>query len=135
MKITTFIVFPGHSVHFRYIQACYIRKKSLEAKEKAQEDARRQILTTFFATEELRLEVQRREQAAERKEAMKMLNKSLEILETKLPHLMKMLKPVSDKLSDVASNLDQVKHNLVVQVIILILILTLKFPLQGHKYF
>ena len=91
MKITTFIVFPGHSVHFRYIQACYIRKKSLEAKEKAQEDARRQILTTFFATEELRLEVQRREQAAERKEAMKMLNKSLEVLETKLPHLTKML--------------------------------------------
>merc|ERR1712147_180688 len=37
----------------RYIQACYIRKKTLEAKEKAKEDAKRQILTAFFATEEL----------------------------------------------------------------------------------
>jgi len=99
----------------RYIQACYIRKKTLEAKEKAREDARRQILSAFFATEELRLEVQRREQAAQRKEAIKMLNKSLEVLETKLPHLMKMLLPVNEKLSNVASNLDQVKHNLVVQ--------------------
>lgn len=102
----------------RYIQACYIRKKTLEAKEKAKEDARRQILTAFFATEELRLEVQRRQQALQRKEAMKMLNKSLEILETKLPLLMEKLEPVSEKLEDVASNLDQVKHNLVVQVIL-----------------
>jgi len=99
----------------RYIQACYIWKKTLEAKEKAREDARRQILTAFFATEELRLEVQRREQAAQRKEAIKMLNKSLEVLETKMPHLMKMLQPVNEKLADVSSNLDQVKHNLVVQ--------------------
>lgn len=99
----------------RYIQACYIRKKTLEAKEKAKEDAKRQILTAFFATEELRLEVQRRQQALQRKEAMEMLNKSLEILETKLPLLMEKLKPVSEKLEDVARNLDQVKHNLVVQ--------------------
>ena len=106
-------------VHSRYIQACYIRKKTQEAKEKAKEDARRQILTAFFATEELRLEVQRRQQAAQRKEAMKMLNKSLEILETKLPLLMEKLQPVSEKLADVASSLDQVKHNLVVQVILI----------------
>ena len=122
-------------LYTRYIQACYIRKKTLEAKEKAREDARRQILTAFFATEELRLEVQRREQAAQRKEAFKMLNKSLEVLETKLPHLMKMLLPVNEKLSNVASNLDQVKHNLVVQVIILLTSFTLKFSLQGYEYF
>ena len=88
----------------------------MEAKEKAKEDAKRQILTAFFATEELRLEVQRRQQALQRKEAMKMLNKSLEILETKLPLLIEKLQPVSEKLEDVARNLDQVKHNLVVQV-------------------
>ena len=122
-------------LYTRYIQACYIRKKTLEAKEKAREDARRQILTAFFATEELRLEVQRREQAAQRKEAFKMLNKSLEVLETKLPHLMKMLLPVNEKLANVASNLDQVKHNLVVQVIILLTSFTLKFSLQGYEYF
>ena len=79
--------------------------------------------------------MQRREQAAQRKEAIKMLNKSLEVLETKMPHLMKMLQPVNEKLADVASNLDQVKHNLVVQVIILLTFLTLKFSLQGHNYF
>ena len=90
----------------------------MEAKEKAKEDAKRQILTAFFATEELRLEVQRRRRALQRKEAMKMLNKSLEILETKLPTLMDKLQPVSEKLKDVARNLDQVKHNLVVQVIL-----------------
>ena len=60
--------------------------------------------------------MQRREQALQRKEAMKMLNKSLIILETKLPQLLKILEPVADKLADVASNLDQAKHNLVVQV-------------------
>ena len=90
----------------------------MEAKEKAKEDAKRQILTAFFATEELRLEVQRRQQSLQRKESMKMLNKSLEILETKLPTLMDKLQPVSEKLKDVARNLDQVKHNLVVQVIL-----------------
>ena len=90
----------------------------MEAKEKAKEDAKRQILTAFFATEELRLEVQRRQQALQRKESMKMLNKSLEILEIKLPLLMEKLQPVSEKLEDVARNLDQVKHNLVVQVIL-----------------
>ena len=79
--------------------------------------------------------MQRREQAAQRKEAIKMLNKSLEVLETKMPHLMKMLQPVNEKLADVASNLDQVKHNLVVQVIILLTFLTLKISLQGHNYF
>ena len=79
--------------------------------------------------------MQRREQAAQRKEAFKMLNKSLEVLETKLPHLMKMLLPVNEKLANVASNLDQVKHNLVVQVIILLTSFTLKFSLQGHEYF
>ena len=49
---------------------------------------------------ELRLEIQRGQQAAQCKGAMKMLNKSLEVLETKLPHFMKMLQPVSEKLAD-----------------------------------
>ena len=38
--------------------------------------------------------------------------------ETKLPLLMEKLQPLSEKLADVASSLDQVKHNLVVQVIL-----------------
>ena len=100
----------------------------MEAKEKAKEDARRQILTAFFATEELRLEVQRRLEAVQHKEAMKMLNKSLEILETKLPLLIEKLQPVSEKLADVASNLDLVKHNLVVKVI-------LKLAFQASKHY
>ena len=44
-------------VFFRYIQAAYIDKKCREARIKAEEDAKKQILKAFFATEELRIEV------------------------------------------------------------------------------
>ena len=104
----------------RYIQALYIRKKTYEARDKAREDARRQIMTVFSATEELRTEVQRREEAAQQKQAVKILTRNLEVLETKLPSLLEMLKPTSKKLADVASSLEQVKHNLVVKVRLLV---------------
>ena len=104
----------------RYIQALYIRKKTYEARDKAREDARRQIMTVFSATEELRTEVQRREEAAQQKRAVKNLSRNLEVLETKLPSLLEMLKPTSKKLADVASSLEQVKHNLVVKVRLLV---------------
>ena len=100
----------------RYIQALYIRKKTYEARDKAREDARRQIMTAFAATEELRIEVQRREEAAQQKQAAGNLTRNLEVLESKLPPLLEMLKPTSKKLADVASSLEQVKHNLVVKV-------------------
>ena len=103
-------------VPLRYIQALYIRKKTYEARDKAREDARRQIMTAFAATEELRIEVQRREEAAQQKQAARNLTRNLEVLESKLPPLLEMLKPTSKKLAEVASSLEQVKHNLVVKV-------------------
>ena len=77
-------------------------------------------MTAFAATEELRTEVQRREGAAQQKRAVKNLTRNLEVLETKLPSLLEMLKPTSKKLADVASSLEQVKHNLVVKVRLLV---------------
>ena len=77
-------------------------------------------MTVFSATEELRTEVQRREEAAQQKRAVKNLTRNLEVLETKLPYLLEMLKPTSKKLADVASSLEQVKHNLVVKVRLLV---------------
>ena len=73
-------------------------------------------MTAFAATEELRIEVQRREEAAQQKQAAGNLTRNLEVLESKLPPLLEMLKPTSKKLADVASSLEQVKHNLVVKV-------------------
>ena len=43
----------------RYLQAKFIAMKSKEARKKAEEDSRNQILAAFFATEGLRMEVQR----------------------------------------------------------------------------
>ena len=77
-------------------------------------------MTVFSAIEELRTEVQRREGAAQQKRVVKNLTRNLEFLETKLPSLLEMLKPTSKKLADVASSLEQVKHNLVVKVRLLV---------------
>ena len=41
----------------RYIQAAYIDKKCREARIKAEEDVKKQILRAFFAAEEQRIEV------------------------------------------------------------------------------
>ena len=65
----------------RYIQAKYIEMKSKEAMEKAEEDAKRQILEAFFATEELRIEVEKREQALMVKSCLESMRKSYKFLE------------------------------------------------------
>jgi len=103
------------AAYTRYIQSCYIRMKAEEAKKKAQVESERQIMRAFFATEELRLEVQKKEEELQLKNSIKMMKISLDVIEKKLSPLLKVLGPVNSKLELVAANLDKVKHNLVVQ--------------------
>jgi len=99
----------------RYIQAKYIEMKSKEAMEKAEEDAKRQILEAFFATEELRIEVEKREQALMVKSCLESMRKSYKFLEGKLAPLLEKMCPADERLEAMASSMEKVKHNLVVQ--------------------
>jgi len=99
----------------RYIQAKYIEMKSKEAMEKAEEDAKRQILEAFFATEELRIEVEKREQALMVKSCLESMRKSYQFLEGKLAPLLEKMCPADERLEAMASSMEKVKHNLVVQ--------------------
>jgi len=99
----------------RYIQAKYIEMKSKEAMEKAEEDAKRQILEAFFATEELRIEVEKREQALMVKSCLESMRKSYQFLEGKLAPLLEKMCPADERLEAMANSMEKVKHNLVVQ--------------------
>ena len=101
---------------FRYIQASYIAMKNKQAYEKATKEAEAQVLRAFFATEELRKEVQRKQGEARVRASMKLLRQCVEVMETKLVPLLSVLLPASIKLESVAASLEKVKHNLLVQV-------------------
>ena len=101
---------------FRYIQASYIAMMNKQAYEKAKKEAEAQVLRAFFATEELRKEVQRKQGEARVRASMKLLRQCVEVMETKLVPLLSVLLPASIKLESVAASLEKVKHNLLVQV-------------------
>ena len=101
---------------FRYIQASYIAMMNKLAYEKAKKEAEAQVLRAFFATEELRKEVQRKQGEARVRASMKLLRQCVEVMETKLVPLLSVLLPASIKHESVAASLEKVKHNLLVQV-------------------
>ena len=68
----------------RYIQAKFIAMKSREAKQKAEEDSRNQILQAFFATEELRMEVQRKSLEAVMTQSLAAMKKSLALVDQRI---------------------------------------------------
>ena len=68
----------------RYLQAKFIAMKSKEARKKAEEDARNQILQAFFATEALRMEVQKRSLEKVLNDSLASMRRSLVIVEEKL---------------------------------------------------
>jgi len=67
-------------MYTRYIQAKYIEMKCKEAKEKAEEDAKKQILSVFFATEELRIERQKLEERKLMRSCLDNMRKSFQFL-------------------------------------------------------
>ena len=75
----------------RYIQAKFIAMKSREAKKKAEEDCRNQILQAFFATEELRMEVQRKSQEAMMTKSLSAMKKSLAMVDQKIKPVVQVL--------------------------------------------
>ena len=87
-----------------------------QAYEKAKKEAEAQVLSAFFATEELRKEVQRKQGEARVNASMKLLRQCVEVMETKLVPLLSVLLPASINLGSVAASLEKVKHNLLVQV-------------------
>jgi len=102
-------------MYTRYIQAKYIEMKCREAKEKAEEDAKKQILTVFFATEELRIERQKLEERKLMKSCLANMRKAFQFLEDKLAPLMEKMSPADERLDAMAKSMEKVKHNLVVQ--------------------
>ena len=122
---------------FRYIQASYIAMMNKQAYEKAKKEAEAQVLRAFFATEELRKEVQRKQGEARVRASMKLLRQCVEVMETKLVPLLSVLLPASIKLESVAASLEKVKHNLLVQVwhLVVTVVLKLMFMLVvGSRY-
>ena len=69
------------SLFERYLQAKFIAMKSKEARKKVEEDSRNQILAAFFATEGLRMEVQRRELRQVLDESLASMRSSLAVVE------------------------------------------------------
>merc|ERR1719474_728204 len=102
-------------MYTRYIQAKYIEMKCKEAKEKAEEDAKKQILSVFFATEELRIQHQKLEEKKIMKSCLHNMRKSFQFLEDKLAPLMEKMSPADERLDAMAKSMEKVKHNLVVQ--------------------
>ena len=111
----------------RYIQASYIKMRSEEAKRQAEMDVKKQILKAFFATEELRVQVEKKEQEMQFQSCFSLARKSLQVLETKLAPLLQVVKSSNNKVRMVAESLEHVKHNLVVQVTTLAHLMTLLF--------
>ena len=68
----------------RYLQAKFIAMKSKEARKKAEEDSRNQILQAFFATEALRMEVQKKSLEKVLNDSLASMRRSLVIVEEKL---------------------------------------------------
>ena len=75
----------------RYLQAKFIAMKSREAKKKAEEDSRNQILQAFFATEELREEVQRKSLEVAMAESLTAMKKSLAVVDRKIKPVVQVL--------------------------------------------
>ena len=75
----------------RYIQAKFIAMKSREAKKKAEEDSRNQILQAFFATEELRMEVQRKSLEVMMTKSLTAMKKSLAMVDQKIEPVVQVL--------------------------------------------
>ena len=90
--------------------------RSEEAKRQAEMDVKKQILKAFFATEELRVQVEKKEQEMQFQSCFSLARKSLQVLETKLAPLLQVVKSSNNKVRMVAESLEHVKHNLVVQV-------------------
>ena len=65
--------------------------KSREAKKKAEEDSRNQILQAFFATEELREEVQRKSLEVAMAESLTAMKKSLAVVDRKIKPVVQVL--------------------------------------------
>merc|ERR550532_209030 len=103
------------AAYFRYIQAKFIAMKSREAKQKAEEDSRNQILQASFATEELRMEVQRKSLEAVMTQSLAAMKKSLALVDQRIAPVVQALKSATTDLGRVAVSLEGTKHNLVVQ--------------------
>merc|ERR1712098_441141 len=97
-----------------YIQTKYIEMKCREAKEKAEEDAKKQILSVFFATEELRIERQKLEERKLMRSCLANMRKAFQFLEEKLAPLMEKMSSADERLDAMAKSMERVKHNLVV---------------------
>ena len=63
------------------MQAKFIAMKTKEARKKVEEDSRNQILAAFFATEGLRMEVQRRELRKVLDESLASMRSSLAVVD------------------------------------------------------
>ena len=65
--------------------------KSREAKKKAEEDSRNQILQAFFATEQLRMEVQKKSLEVVMAESLNAMKKSLSMVDRKMTPVVQVL--------------------------------------------
>jgi len=99
----------------RYLQAKYIEMKSRQTKEKIKKDCENQLFHAFSATEKLRQEMMRKQEENLMWSNIALMRKSLELVEAKLAPVLMVLESVNEKLSLVATGLDRVKHNLIVQ--------------------